>query len=42
MGELCYFKVVDSERVSKSISSLREEHAIESFGGGKEVGIRAM
>ena len=42
MGELCYFKVMDSERVSESISSFREGHVVQSFGGGKEAEIRAM
>lgn len=42
VGKLCYFKVLDSERASKSMCILMEGPVTESFGGGKEVGIRAM
>lgn len=28
---------MDSDRVTESISSLREKHVVESFGGGKEL-----
>lgn len=37
MGELWYFKVTDSERVTEGISIFRGKHVIEPFGGGKKL-----